>query len=535
MKLVITDILGTVYEIDNSKIKASSYKANTSDDNELLLGYVSASSFNCSILDVSGIYNDVGFKGALLDLYTNDKSKKIGRFKIEEAKRKKDIINISSVDKMVDLDKKFAGAVYPLTVYNLLQAICLQVDIDLKNINFTNYDLIVNANTNIKGKSCREVLQYICEVAGSYAIIDPNGKLELKWYDLDTVSKNITYSDLKEWERTEIDAQITGVSVYIGDEKLLKGTTGYDLYLTADNPVLTNLSSNDIDVALTNIYNKVKNMVYMAAEIKITNDYTINVGDTIRIVDNKNIEYKCISTSITINNDYSINISSAGENRSRDYDANKSNGTNTGGGDSNTKTFIIKEENLRDILIRPEETKTSNNISIFDVTEATECFMAFSLQYFSHNQDQIKIEVLINDLLASTYYQQCIPGFNVCSISNKLNLIDGTSTVTLKITTIAATLNIDAFNSVITLIANNCTVQQNGRITEINENEKVKAIILTNILNLNLLTIVEVLDTVTAEYRTELITVISEIFGEYNIKIGTTYTVDDITQNITIT
>lgn len=343
MKVILTTSTSDVITIDKSKIKSNSYKSNLCDDNSFKIGYAASSSFNFSFTNNSGEYDNTNFKGSTFDLYNDTQTVKIGHFNVDDVTKNKKIISIDATDNMTLFDTRYQGnATFPISIFSFISLLCLQAKITFKNTEVTNGTIMIQNGTNFDGKSLRDLIKLCCELTCSYAIINSDGQLEFKWYDLTTVKKSLTYSIMKDFTRKENDDNITGLSIYVNKQKISKGTDNYELFLTEDNPIFVNIGETDRDIILTNIFNLVNNMTYMQASVKITTDNTINIGDTLICHDNTNNEdYKILVTSISISNDLSETITSSGKNTDSTY-SNSSSSSETS---SESTTINVDDQN----------------------------------------------------------------------------------------------------------------------------------------------------------------------------------------------
>ena len=169
------------------------YKINSSSNDEILLGNCSAASLEFSIWNVNKKYNVYKFKKGTCHLYRdNTKNEKIGIFNVDKVEKENNSLVFKFTDNMTKLqDEIFKGIQTPYTIFSLLVQICTQLGLTLKNTEeeILNNDLTYNTTDTILGKSCREVLKFICEVTCSYAIFNEEGELYLSWYNLETVKK----------------------------------------------------------------------------------------------------------------------------------------------------------------------------------------------------------------------------------------------------------------------------------------------------------------------------------------------------------
>lgn len=470
-----------VYSFTKANIITSSYISDSAGS-EIVIGYTSAAAFNFTLSNLNNQYNNINFNKSKCILYLDDfRTKKLGEFKVDDVKKNKQTIVFSCIDRMVDFDSIFKGATFPISALDLLKQICIQVDIILNNTNILNGDIMLNSPDKITGKTCRDVLKYICEVSGNFAIINNNGELELKWYDLNNIKRNLTYSNLFNYERDEQESEITGVSLYIDNELYIKGLSNYDLYLTNDNPLLSQLSTDDLNLALTNIYNKVNGMKYLGCSISSFFYDDIEVGDVLTITEDDLQVYKIIVSTIKINDFNSFEINSAGENISRTYETNKEITKDKDDGDF-TKTIINSDKNLNLMTLNKSNTDyIVNNISIFDVVEKSRCLFTYSAVLYSSLSINIDIIFRLNANEFRVFNLKLIPGQNSFNWAEEINLnIGETNTISVLLRTQddnIVDIILNKFDSIINIILTDCATDTENKVSNINLRESIHRVI----------------------------------------------------------
>ena len=93
------------------------YSNASCSSSELSLGYTNCGEFDINIANFNGENDDFLFNDGEITC-------EYGVFKISTVIKKNGTINITSYDKMLNFDTTFIGAVFPLTVYDLLIKIC---------------------------------------------------------------------------------------------------------------------------------------------------------------------------------------------------------------------------------------------------------------------------------------------------------------------------------------------------------------------------------------------------------------------------
>lgn len=520
------------------------YKINSSSNDEILLGNCSAASLDFSVWNADKRYNAYKFKKGVCHLYRdNTKTERIGIFNVDKVEKENNSLVFRCTDNMTKFqDETFKGIQTPYTIFSLLVQLCTQLGFTLKTQKeeILNSDLTYNTTDTILGKSCREVLKFICEVTCSYAIFDENGELCLCWYDLRTIKKEIPYNQLKTFKRDEAETQLTGVSVMIGKEEITVGEkSGYDLLLTKDNPFLSGLSSNEIKIILENILGRIQGMKYLSCDISLSVDKNIKIGDVLKIYDEDGEEYKIIVSYLNISKIFSMSITSAGENLNRKNDTGQTGGdTSSSGGGEYYQTAISKDENWRDITINTHTDTFLNGISLFGITEKSSALLCFSLSFYSNIDTVLKFKININGAIIKEIYYDPQIGLNVFSWTEEAILNYDSETNIIKVLLSTEEITEDCYikiyknQSILTVVSIGATVDGGNRFTKLEIKESIKGINLINFgkKNINTKTIT---DTILIDCREYYHSIPTDIIVPIAFKTKSKMSVADIEETIT--
>lgn len=166
---------------------------------------------------------------------------------------RKDIISVTANDRMslfdVDMPSKETlqlnpTTANPVTLLQLLQAMCTHVGVTLATTAFLNYDLQFSAwpGNDFANRTMRDVLRWIAEAAGSIARFNRDGELEIAWFT-EIPAATLTYDehDYSEFTQTWYEtAEIDGLRVRNQAEtsETVYGTDPSNAYIIAGNPFL---------------------------------------------------------------------------------------------------------------------------------------------------------------------------------------------------------------------------------------------------------------------------------------------------------
>lgn len=126
-----------------------------------------------------------------------------GRFNITEAKYKKDTdtTELLGYDNMLLFQKPYTTVgEYPTTMFQYLQVVASLVGVTLLNTEIHNGTLVLDQDyyVNVEEITIRDVVEDICEVSASYALITNDGQLELR--QIQDTGEVITYENMIKYE-----------------------------------------------------------------------------------------------------------------------------------------------------------------------------------------------------------------------------------------------------------------------------------------------------------------------------------------------
>lgn len=122
-----------------------------------------------------------------------------GKFNITEAKYNKDSgsTEVLGYDNMIQFSVAYVPVGdYPTTLYGYLTAVCSGAGVVLENDTIFNGTLTIESDLyeNVEEFTFRDVLEDICEVSASYALINANGNVELR--QVTDTGEELTYDNL---------------------------------------------------------------------------------------------------------------------------------------------------------------------------------------------------------------------------------------------------------------------------------------------------------------------------------------------------
>lgn len=246
-----------------------------------------------------------------------------------------DIIEISAVDGMYLLDKDYSSSrtVYPATLQTIISDACLDCGIPIGFRQFDNMNFTVQEKP--ENVTYRQVVSYVCQIAGYNAHIDNNGYMQLIWYNSalleqynyvggnfktyqhDTVIDGGNFTDysantvisggnfadgipehifrIKSLNVSTDDVQITGVRV-VGDDKneALFGEAGYVIEVSG-NPFV---NGKEQEVA-GYLGARIVGMVFRPFSAQVLGNPLYEPFEVVRVSDRKGNVYNSIINSVS--------------------------------------------------------------------------------------------------------------------------------------------------------------------------------------------------------------------------------------------
>lgn len=188
-----------------------------------------------------------------------------GLFRAEKPEKKNDTrLTVTAYDRMtrfdVDVSGWMNGLSWPLTALAFLQSLCAFCGVELATESFCNEGYLIQKNVSAEGVTGRQALQWVAELAASFARMTPEGKLELAWYA--PVEYSLGPHDL--WSMTAADygtgridklqvrSAETDVGVVVPPDE-----TGTNAYVIEGNPLLCAETDAELRPAAEAIYSAI--------------------------------------------------------------------------------------------------------------------------------------------------------------------------------------------------------------------------------------------------------------------------------------
>lgn len=229
-------------------------------------GSSTASSFDLTLLNMDESLSAKSFEGKEVHIEIGVVLEKfsrpveyvsMGSFIIEKASKDNNLIKLDGFDRMILFEMPYVtNLTYPATLKQILIEICMLAGVPLETTSFLNDDYVVRNKPDLESVSLRMALEYVSELACSFARINRKSKLELvTLVETDLTIDKSNYYDMKlsEYEYGPIDY------VAINNEGILEDIgEGTNILEIKDNI----FTFNPNEQLLINIFNRVKNFKF---------------------------------------------------------------------------------------------------------------------------------------------------------------------------------------------------------------------------------------------------------------------------------
>jgi hypothetical protein len=315
----VTTIGSTTYTIDDSAIKQFDYEEKSITGNRFTFGDFVSRVSTFTAIDTEGLYSSVSFDGASGHLYLGVEKTDgsvfwidYGTFYVVDCKKTYSTLWLSISDSRSLFNKTITSVTTTKTVFEMCQEVCTQAGVTLgtTTAQMPNYSVTIMNAASIANKSLAQVVSYLAQSIGAFAIIGKDDKLYFKWYAEVTPICSLPASNINaNMTVADYDVSVTGATwVDIDGVSHTIGTTGY-VAKVEGNP----FQFANYDLLLYEMSYRILGTTYTPITLKYIGNPAIEVGDIVIASDGRGNAYSLPVTSIYISNLMSQEIRSAGE------------------------------------------------------------------------------------------------------------------------------------------------------------------------------------------------------------------------------
>ena len=372
IKAVLTPSSGSALNLTDEDFMMGSVQFNdsTSDSNTFTIGGVITNTFEGTLNNTEGKFDNFNFDGATISVqvgieYEDSTSEYINRgvYTVDKPSTMGSTIQLTCYDYMDKLNVYYIGKrkngstiTFPIQAQTLAQYLCEYCEVTWGSWSLGSFT--VNEFEYDESTTCRQVLGWILQCVGGFAKMSPTGTIQCKWYDAKFWSNAINMDggvfnpwqtagnlnggtmwvavasydggemlsgasvELNKVARTTVgvdDIRITGVRAYANGtvDEFEFETVGNDGYIIAlsNNPLIT---SSNMQTVATNVYNQCQGLHFRIFDASVWASPNMEAGDSCLIQDYRGNVYPSIVTNMnyTLNGlcDVECNAETPGEN-----------------------------------------------------------------------------------------------------------------------------------------------------------------------------------------------------------------------------
>ena len=261
--------------------------------------------FDDTVFGGAELYVEIGVSGG-----TNTYYVPFGYFTVDKTPKITDTIELKALDRMVLFDKIAAPGTLPVpcSLSVLLSHICtvcnVPLETDIITAAYPNANYMVTSDPVGDDTTYRQILAWICELTGTCAYIDWNGRLRLEWYSStdEEIGTDIRYSS----EIETNDITINGVQITGKDTFYVAGEAGYIINIEGNG-----LVQGSEETLVNNLYAVLGNFTYTPASASIEPSPHLYPLDMYTFIDRDENEHTAIITDVTFSLNKNTDIKGA--------------------------------------------------------------------------------------------------------------------------------------------------------------------------------------------------------------------------------
>lgn len=275
----------TYDDISITDAKSIKFTGGSEGEDDFSLGSVISQYVTVTIPDCVGAIENHEFLLQLgMDVDGLTEYVPIGYFTAGKPKKTEDQIEFTAYDRMMKLEMPFSSSLPDNTdTVSILKRIT-----EITRVSVTTDGLDAIAMVNPKGYSCREVLSYVAQMYGGFAICNRQGQIEIHTY-IDSDYKAGTGRYWDNFEHNEYLFSIEKLTCYTGKDEEGNSSSisvgSGERTVSFSNPFMT-------EEALNNIFSALSRFSYMPGNLKLLGDPRLDPWDIITVEDLNGDSYK---------------------------------------------------------------------------------------------------------------------------------------------------------------------------------------------------------------------------------------------------
>ncbi|PWX09702.1 hypothetical protein CYK68_09010 [Clostridium perfringens] len=298
-RVVCSKLIFDENEIDDTDIISISLNESILSGEEFQLGGAIATNIDIEISNYLGRYNEFTFKDLKFKLIfgielanTNFEYVEYGEYKVFEVKETGKSLKLECYDSFIDMDVPYKTVLqYPQPVHTIISDISKVFNVKLSERlssgKYNNSDLIITDRPD--DATYRQILKDVAVIVGGFAVIK-NGLL-----DIITIQETDIEINPSNFMKTTITSNYEKVSL-IDLNGFTVGKLGGNK-LELDIPLLDANDKDEVKKVASSILEIYKEFTYTGFKSDWQGDFSLEVGDSIKVTDINNKEYNSFVAS----------------------------------------------------------------------------------------------------------------------------------------------------------------------------------------------------------------------------------------------
>ena len=230
----------------------------------------------------------------------------LGVYKIGEAERNKDIVSIIAYDRLIALDDDYGGKALYGTPYEILLAVCEEKGMELANtedeINaLPNADQLIQVDETSGCDSWRDCVKVICQMTGTFAVADREGKLLICQYHKE-VDAELQKSDRFVLTASDFEVNYIGIIIESSTAKYMAydqdAETGLEMIMR-NAPAWDYGLEETLQARTETLLQELLKIRYTPCEMSAVSDPRFDCGDRISLLLDDGTVIESLITKIT--------------------------------------------------------------------------------------------------------------------------------------------------------------------------------------------------------------------------------------------
>lgn len=298
-RVVCSKLIFNENEIDDTDIISISINESILSGEEFQLGGAIATNVDIKISNYLGRYNEFTFKDLKFKLIfgvelanTNFEYVEYGEYKVFEVKETGKSLKLECYDSFIDMDIPYKTKLqYPQPVHTIISDISKVFNVKLterlSSGKYNNSDLIITDRP--EDITYRQVLRDIATIVGGFAVIK-NGEL-----DIITIQETDIEINPGNFMKTTITSNYESISLVDLNGFTVGKLGGNKLEL--DIPLLDANTKDEVKEVASGILKIYESFTYTGFKSDWQGDFSLEVGDSIKVIDINNKEYNSFVAS----------------------------------------------------------------------------------------------------------------------------------------------------------------------------------------------------------------------------------------------